>query len=104
VEDIDGKLIITALELDSAAKRSGIDAQDEIKAMDGKKVDAKTFNQAIVAKKPGDRVKLTITRGNADREVEVILDHKLKRSFHMKPMAHLDPLQAEILQDWLKKK
>jgi predicted metalloprotease with PDZ domain len=104
VEDIDGKLIITALELDSAAKRSGIDAQDEIKAMDGKKVDAKTFNQAIVAKKPGDRVKLTITRGNADRDVEVILDHKLKRGFHMKPMAHLDPLQAEILQDWLKKK
>jgi predicted metalloprotease with PDZ domain len=104
VEDVNGKLTLTAMEGNSAAHRAGLEVKDEIKSLDGAGVDARGFAQAIAAKKPGDKIKLAITRAGADREIEMALDPKLERSFRMRAIANPDALQAEILKDWLKKK
>ncbi|MGA2262576.1 MAG: PDZ domain-containing protein, partial [Acidobacteriota bacterium] len=63
-EDKDAKLIISAVEGESPAQHAGLAAQDEIKALDGNRVDAKALNNTIAAKKPGDKVRLTVSRAN----------------------------------------
>ena len=64
-------------------------------------VDAKGMNEAVVSRKPGDKVKLTVARTGNDREVEVILGHKMERSFRIQPVGNPSHLQAAILRDWL---
>ena len=101
-EDKDGKLTISAVEANSPARHAGLAAQDEIKALDGAKVDAKTLNETLASKKPGDKVKLNVVRADKDLEVEVVLGNKTERSFRIKPVSNPDPLQKTIFKDWLK--
>jgi predicted metalloprotease with PDZ domain len=102
VEDVNGKLVISAVEGDSPAQQAKLAANDAIKALDGARVDAAGLNAAIAAKKPGDKLKLAVTRGGKDIEVEVTLGHKMQRSFKIIPIANPDALQSAILKDWMK--
>ncbi len=100
VEEKDGKLVIAAVEWGSAANLARLAAADEIKTVDGAKVDAKSLNDAVAGRKPGDKLKLTIVRDGRERAVEVKLGHKLEKSFRIVPIAKPDALQAEILRSW----
>lgn len=100
VEDVNGKTVITAVEGDSPAQQAKLAKNDEIKAMDGARVDAAGLNAAIAAGKPGDKLKLAVARGGRDIEVEVTLGHKMQRSFRIIPIANPDELQSAILKDW----
>ena len=101
-EDVDRKLIISALESGSPAQRAGLAACDEIKTLDGTPVDAKTLAQILAVRKPGDTITLRVASGAGDRELSVTLDHKLNRSFRMSRIANLDALQSAILASWEK--
>lgn len=101
-EDVDRKLIISALESGSPAQRAGLAACDEIKSLDGAPVDAKTLAQVLAVRKPGDTITLRVSSGADDRELSVTLDHKLNRSFRMSRIANLDALQSAILASWEK--
>jgi len=101
-ENVNGKLVISAIERNSPASQAKLAAKDEIKALDGAGIDAAGLNAAIAAKKPGDRIKLTITRGGREMEVDVTLGHKMQRSFKIVPIANPDALQSAILKDWMK--
>jgi predicted metalloprotease with PDZ domain len=100
-ENKDGRLIITAVEGDSPAQQAGLAPGDQIKVFNGAAVDAKAFNEALVSKKPENRFKLTVSRDNMDREIEVVLGHKIERSFKILPVANPDPLAAAIRKDWM---
>jgi predicted metalloprotease with PDZ domain len=103
-EDVDGRLMITAVEGDSPAQQAGLAPRDQIKALDSAAVDARVFNEALAAKKPEDRIKLTVSRDNRDREVEVVLGHRMERSFKILSVANPDPLAATIRKDWMRGK
>jgi predicted metalloprotease with PDZ domain len=96
------KPVISSVEWDSPAWRAGLSIQDEIIALDGAGVTSRAVGDVINQKKPGDRVKVLVLRGNVTRELEVILGKKTERSFQIRPMAHPTPLQAAILKGWLK--
>jgi len=102
VEDVNGKPVISAIEGGSPAQQAKLAANDEIRALDGARVDAAGLNAAVAAKKPGDRLKLAVTRGGKDIEVEVTLGHKMQRSFKIIPIANPDALQSAILKDWMR--
>jgi predicted metalloprotease with PDZ domain len=102
VEDVNGKTIISAIEGDSPSQQAKLAVNDEIKALDGIKTDAAALNNSIAAKKPGDRIKLALSRAGKDIEIEVALRHKMQRSFKIVPVASPNPLQTAILQDWKK--
>jgi len=104
VEDVNGKTIISAIEGDLPAQQAKLAVNDEIKALDGIKTDAAALNNSIAAKKPGDRIKLALSRAGKDIEIEVALGHKMQRSFKIVPIATPNPLQTAILQDWKKAK
>ncbi len=103
VEDQDSRLVVAAVEPDSPADRTGVIAGDEIKAVDGHQVKDLDFNQWISSRQPGDKIKLDLSRGDKNLEVEVILAHQLEKSFHLKSVSHPTRLQTEILKGLTRK-
>lgn len=102
--DQDGRLVISMVEWDSPAQRGGLSARDEILALDGIRVTDRTLKQTIYSRKPGDKIRILISRRNSIREAEVTLDKKTERSFDIHPVENPAPLQSAILKDWLKEK
>jgi len=52
-------------------------------------------------KMPADKIRVLFSRGDAVREIEVVLGKRPERRFSIKPLASPTPLQAEILKSWL---
>jgi predicted metalloprotease with PDZ domain len=102
VEDKDGRLVVAATEPDSPARLAGLAAGDEIKSLNGVSMTATALADALKALKPGDRIKLAEARDGAVREIEIVLEHRLERTWKIRPMSNPDPLQQAILKDWVK--
>lgn len=98
----DGNLAISSVESNSPAQRGGLMSQDQILALDGTRVNAKSFDEALKLKKPGDQVKVLVSRRGTIREISVVFGKKMERSFKIKPVANPSSLQAEILNSLLK--
>jgi len=97
----EGKLIISGVVWDSPAMHAGFSAEDEIIAIDGIRVNARTMDETLRQKKPADKIRILISRRDAVREIEVILGKRQDRRFAIKPVADRTPLQSEILRSWL---
>ena len=97
----DGGLIISSVEWNSPAAQAGLSARDEIIALDAVRVSARTMSEILRQKKPADKLRVLISRGDTVREVEVVLGKRQERSFSIKPLANPTPLQSEILRSWL---
>jgi predicted metalloprotease with PDZ domain len=102
VEDKGNDLVIAVVENNSPARQAHLESQDLIKLMNGTKVNAKQWNQAFAALKPGDAIRLTIASGGADREITIPLGHKMEQSYRMKTIINPTPLQAKILQSLMR--
>jgi len=98
----DGSLVISSVESESPAQRGGLMAQDQILALDGTRVNAKSLDDALKLRKPGDKMRVLLSRRGTVRELEVELGQKSERSFKIKPMANPSTEQAAILADWLR--
>ena len=97
-QDQNGAPVVTTVESGSPASRAGISAQDEILAIDGLRVTARSIVEVLAAKKPGDTARVLVARRGAVREIPVVLGPKTERSFRIKPAATPSPLQAAILK------
>lgn len=98
----DGKLQITSVTAESPAQAAGLRAQDEVLEVDGTKATPKALNDLLAARKPGDRIKVHLSRDNTPQDVEVVLAANTRRSFAIRPMANANALQASILKDWMR--
>jgi predicted metalloprotease with PDZ domain len=97
----DGNMIISNVEWDSPAMQAGLSAQDEIIALDGVRVSARTISEILRQKKPADTIRVLFSRGGTVREVEVVLGKRQEPSFSIRPIVNPTPLQSEILKSWL---
>jgi predicted metalloprotease with PDZ domain len=97
-ENVDGTLVVAAVEWNCPARHVGLMARDRIMDLNGSAVDAKAFNKKIDALAPGDEITLSILRDSKQHEYRIKLDHKRERSYTMIPVADPTPLQAEILK------
>ena len=102
VENVDGKMIISATEPDSPARKTNLSANDEIRELNGAPVDAASLHAAIALRKPGDKIALAINRSGRYLQVEIVLGHKMQRSYKILPISNPDALQSAILLDWTK--
>lgn len=102
VQDQNGSAVVTSVELDSPASRAGLSAQDEILALDGRRVTPRSFAGALGVRKPGDRLRVLVARRGAVREIEVSLGRKMERSFRIAPLSDMAPDRKAILDGWLK--
>jgi predicted metalloprotease with PDZ domain len=98
----DGVLSITGVERDSPAWRGGLSARDEILSVDGKKATDRSLQEILSSKKPGDRLRIVVSRRGQRREMAITLTRKRERSFRIRPMPDPNPLQLKIRDDWLR--
>jgi len=100
---MDGSAIIVRVEWDSPAEKAGLNEEDEIIALDGKRINSQERIEKIIkSKRKGEKVRILICRDDMVSEVEAVLDNKIERSFNIKPIAQPNRLQSEILNDWLR--
>jgi len=79
-----------------------LSAQDEILAFDGKRVDQRSIQGALDARKPGDTVKVLYSRRGGIIEAEVVLEVKAEPRFKIAPLASPSDGQRALLDSWLK--
>lgn len=98
----EGKLTISCVTPDSPAQTAGLTAQDQVLEVEGTKATAKVLNDLLAAKKPGDTIKVKISRNNAPQDLDVVLGKNFKRAFNIQPVSNPTPLQGAILKDWMR--
>ena len=73
-QSVMGGAIVTQVEKDSPASKAGLQVEDIITAVDSTKLDANhALGDLIQAKKPGDKINLSITRGTQTLTITVEL-------------------------------
>ena len=73
-------------------------AGDTIVEVEGVKATVKALNDAIAARKAGDRLRVKTARG----EVQIDLAAAPQWSFAIRPVENADALQTSILADWMR--
>ncbi|HEU0053235.1 MAG TPA: PDZ domain-containing protein, partial [Longimicrobium sp.] len=96
------KAVVGNVLADTPAWRAGVNAGDELVALDGLRVGFDTLTMRLMEKKPGDRVALTVFRRDElltlALEVETIPPPRLV----VRPRQDAAPEQVRLRQDWLR--
>lgn len=100
-QTVNGKLMVTGASADSPALAAGLHEGDEILEIEGVTAGSKALADLLAAHRPGDKVKLRISRGAEPVELEATLAKNTKSAYTVRPASDAKPLEANILQDWL---
>jgi predicted metalloprotease with PDZ domain len=95
------RLILRRLYSGSPAYEQGLNANDQIVALDGLRVNRDSFNQRISEKQPGDTVRVTVFRADELRTFEIKLGGIVDMSYRPIPVAQPTAEQVRLYQGWL---
>ena len=98
----DDRLIVRRVYAGSPAYESGVNAGDQIVAMDNMRVTKDFFNARLAEKKPGDLLNLTIFRFDDLSTLLVRLSDKREMTFRILPVTAPTAVQKKIYADWLR--
>jgi predicted metalloprotease with PDZ domain len=102
LQDQEGTTTVSSVEWDSPAAQAGLSVRDELLAFDGARVTARTLADSLASRKPGDRVKVLLSRAGKVKELEVTLAAPAGRTFAITPAANATAAQKAILDGWLR--
>lgn len=100
VQDND-RLIVRRVISGAAAYEQGLNANDQIVALDGFRVNRDGFNARLSEKQPGDIARLTVFRADELRTFEIKLGGLREMSYRPIPVAQPTEQQARLYQGWL---
>jgi predicted metalloprotease with PDZ domain len=95
------RLIIRRVYSGAPAYEQGLNANDQIVALDGFRVNRDTFNQRMSEKRPGDVTRLTVFRTDELRTFEIKLGGIVDASYRPIPVAQPTTEQSRLYQGWL---
>jgi predicted metalloprotease with PDZ domain len=101
VAEDEGRLIVRRVYAGSPAYDQGLNAGDQIVALDNMRVSRDSFNARMAEKKPGDLVNLTIFRFDDLSSLLIRLSDKREMSYRIVPLAAPTPVQKQIYRSWL---
>jgi len=96
------KLMVRALASNTPAYQFGLNTNDQIVAIDGNRASQTFLTTYIGDKKPGDKIKLTVFRFDALRDIEVALGGQAKQDYKIVPVENASEDQKRLYQDYLK--
>jgi len=99
----DDRLIVRRVYAGSPAYEQGLNAGDQIVALDNMRVTRDFFNARMAEKKPGDLVNLTIFRFDNLSLLPIRLGDKREMSYRIVPVKGPTALQKQIYANWLNK-
>nr|WP_246164126.1 PDZ domain-containing protein [Xanthovirga aplysinae] len=98
----DGRLVIRSVVRGTSAYEGGLNANDEIIAIDGYRVDKSEMERIIGMKKPGESVKITITRDGILQDLDVKLKNSNRNKYSINPVENPTEKQQMVYNRWLK--
>jgi len=96
------RLMIRALPSDVPAYQFGLNTGDQIVAIDGNRASQTFLTSYMNEKKPGDKIKLTVFRFDALRDIEVTLGGRGRQDYAIVPVDNPSEEQKRLYQDYLK--
>jgi predicted metalloprotease with PDZ domain len=97
----DDRLIVRRVYAGSPAYESGLNAGDQIVALDNMRVTRDFFNARMAEKKPGALLNLTIFRFDDLSTLLVRLSDKRELSYRIVPVTAATALQKQVYRSWL---
>src|SRR5215207_713194 len=101
LEEKDGRLTVKNVPAGTAAYEQGLSAADQIVAVDGYRAALAFLNERIADKRPGERLTLTVFRGDELRTLDIKLGSRAAATYRIVPVASADERQRRNYQAWL---
>ena len=98
---VNGFIAIKSVRAGSPGYEQGLNAKDQIIALDGARVDKDTFEALIAAKRPGDTVRIMVFRFDDVRTFDIRLAGRVDAPYRIVPVARVSDQQKRIYQAWL---
>ena len=96
-----GREAIKSVASNSPAQLAGIDAGDELLAIDGFKVSADKLNDRLKIYQVGQQINLTIFHADRLMTVSVTLSAPQPQQYHLRSLEHPDDLQRQLFKAWV---
>jgi predicted metalloprotease with PDZ domain len=96
-----GREVVKFVEYDSPAQRAGLDAGDELLALDGLRVTADQLGDRLQDYQPGDTVEVTFFHQDELRVGVLRLAPPRPTNYHIVPLEQPSPIQQANLKGWL---
>ena len=95
-----GKIIVTSVSRNNPAWIAGINAEDQVTAIDGNTVTS--MQNALNDKKPGDKITVTVLRDGISMDMPVTLVRNPQVKYKISSLATVTPKQLMVRNKWLK--
>jgi predicted metalloprotease with PDZ domain len=96
------KLMVTDTAAGSPAERAGLKPGDRILTVNGTPATAPVLNDAINARKSGDKLVLRISRTGMEQDLPVDMMPNVKKTYRLSLSETASPAEKQILQTWLR--
>lgn len=96
-----GRLVVTRVQRGTPAYDAGIDADDEILALDDFRVQADQFTTRLDQYRPGDTVSMLVSRRERLQRISVTLASELPKRWRLEVDPAASEVQARQLARWL---
>lgn len=103
-DDDNNRVIVQFVEIGSPAQLAGIDPDDELLALDGYRVTAKTLTEQLKDYRSGETIAVTLFHNDELIEVCVTLDEPQPTSYRVKTVKSITATQTINLLTWLRTK
>lgn len=97
----DGFVVIKDVRAGSPAYEQGLNAKDQIIALDGARVDKENFEALIAAKRPGNTVRIMVFRFDDVRTFDIKLAAQVDGPYRIVPAPNASQVQQRIYRAWL---
>jgi predicted metalloprotease with PDZ domain len=101
LDDNSERLVIKAVRSGTPAYEQGLNANDQIVALDGMRVTNDTFAARLAEKRPGDTISLTISRFDDLRTFDIRLGSRINAPYQIVGLPDLTEEQKRIYQAWM---
>jgi predicted metalloprotease with PDZ domain len=96
-----GRVTVATVSADSAGMRAGVNAGDELVALDGIRIAPETLAARLAERAHGDRVRLTLFRRDELLTLELEVEMTAPARLSLRPSSPT-PAQQSLLDDWLR--
>jgi predicted metalloprotease with PDZ domain len=95
------RLMVRRVYAGGPAYDQGLNANDQVVALDNMRVNNEGFNARLAEKRPGDILHLTLFRSDDLRTLDIKLGERADGDYRIVPVAQATPDQMRLYQDWL---
>lgn len=101
LEETGERLIISSVRSGSPAYDQGLNANDQIVALDGRRVTSATFDARLAEKRPGETIRLMVFRFDELRTFEIRLGSRVAAPYQIVRRAQVTEQQMQIYRGWI---